>query len=547
MLKDKSEKSKLSAINLNTNMLFPIDKRKNHDPIWGGVGPYPYTNAGLEEFMKDSLNRNKLSIDEYYEYLINSLRNIRPIKISEFKKQDLYPKVQKLINTNPDLNIILDELNNDDNELLLVGDNRVSAITAVLGCGVIIMDGELGDTATFIPSEILTNIKSISYIFRQNIAYDVNGNQVDINSGDVARTKQDRQHLIIKDGSNVYKTQGTHFFPQASNNNRSKKPGNEYFLDETDIRYFVKIIQYYEFLQNCMIIKNHIFPKKNSTPSESSSQKLMGYSGLEIGMNQDNALSLIRATIDYTKYNALEIINCSTTEEFAKIKWKDDALEFIRDIQVATEGLMIAPPWTIAILKPKVFPDYPPTEPTDKLDIFVFIGDKLAMCGRYPDPKRSNDFHPDIISGQFQIEGNQHFNGLIRKYGNPKVVNLITDGRSNKHIQVLWDIQDQRVGAIIHLNEAAYSQELGGLTLTEQISGMPNRQIRRRGYLVPISMSNIKMDKVGKYPPSIRSIFYWTQDSGDEIAQQSKKVSQEIKQQQILLQESQINKTIDEL
>jgi len=537
MINDKSERKKLESIALDTNIINPIDNQSHLHPL-----------SRRAPSMKDLLNRDNIPIDEYYQLLINSFKDYKFTKISDLKKNESFPQIEKLIKSIPNPEKIQQELSNPDNQVLTIANKDAKVFGVIFANGFMIVEGRFGNSAAYFPSEILKNVNGISYTYSPRIATDIDGNEVDPNSSQVVASKPSRQKLTINYGNNVFTTLGTEHFPENDAISTSAKtPGKEYNLFVSDVLFFVKLIRYMEFLQNTMIVKNHIFPKKNIMASESSSQKLMGYSGLEIGMNQDNALSLIRATIDYTKYNALEIINCSSTEEFAKIKWKDDALEFIRDIQVATEGLMIAPPWTIAILKPKVFPDYPPTEPTDKLEIFVFIGEKLALCGRYPDPKRSNDLHPDIISGQFQIEGNQQFNGLIRKYGSPKVVNLITDGRSNNHIQVLWDIQDQRVGAIIHLNEAAYSQEEGGLTLTEQISGMPNRQIRRRGYLVPISMSNIKIDKVGKFPPSIHSIFYWTQDSGDEIAQQSKKVSQEIKQQQILLQESQINKTIDEL
>ena len=345
MVKDEAIKNKIAQLPLVTSF-------------------YTYKNA----FMVNDRGCEKkiVDINKYIDILGGPNFICNPEGLPTFEKlkgiPHIYSKIEDTLNKikNKTSSEFIKEISDSDNNYFAFsvyeenrGDPNNSALLIVCKSGLIMVStGENNIPAVIIPRDVLQRVSKINKIWRQN-------------GEGVARE-------WINDGAEIV-AGGIKYDVRSMSSNQ-----------DLDFKLY-QAINYYNALNNIDII-SHALSEKNSV-SDANTEKLMGYSGLSIGMPEDQALGIIRNSIDYTTYEGLIEMNCQTADKINQQQWGNDAKKYLTDIEVATRGLIITPPWKLFIVKPKSFDDrytfdnhYKGKLPSG--DIFVFTDSKLCVCGK---------------------------------------------------------------------------------------------------------------------------------------------------------------------
>jgi len=282
--------------------------------------------------------------------------------------------------------------------------------------------------------------------------------------------------------------------------------------------------------------------------SDYSGEKLMGYAGLELGMPQKEALEVIRMAMDYANYEPLIQIQCLKIGDIENQRVSRAVVEYICDMQLATNGVTLIPPWSMFLVMPK---DGDKIAGAHSLDVFVFVDSKLAICGRYPN-RRPNNLQPsdplEDKNDYIQLEA------LIKKYGSPEVALLVDKGGINeKHgFRLMWNNKNKLTGAYFKMPNAGVMLEPGSLSIADRIKSNQTLRVidgNNRGLILPFSLAEINLKPAfnGKAPTRLFYIYYWTQEAKLILTKRLEEFLANKKEQDQNNKESGLKKQMDNL
>jgi hypothetical protein len=251
--------------------------------------------------------------------------------------------------------------------------------------------------------------------------------------------------------------------------------------------------------------------------------KLIGYAGLAVGMPQEKALDLIRDSIDYSTHQSLQTFHCESVADFAARPFSRDALEYLSDLQLATGGLVLAPPWTMAFVAPRGSADG--VKGFGNHDVFYFQKGVLVACARYPNVKGTSLKYVGSKSFQKPSSDLTQFDALLSKYGDPEYCGVTTTGNHafreiGKYFQLIWRESSPHVGAVFERNSAKFVPHPGTLGVADRYTSLAAPQeILRRGVPVPVSLEEIDMSSAGplQSAPSLVCCYYWSAETAQRI------------------------------
>lgn len=377
------------------------------------------------------------------------------------------------------------------------------------------------EPAEFIPSSIIAKVKSIS----------VAGDNMRVSDGDWLEGVE-KVHIHCWDGAEFIMpfhsslTSFAHRDPSRSAHDHLAQA-----FDEHNKLHNLSILQKFT---------DAIAHKPNrDTPG------LLGYSGIRIGMPQQECLDVLRDSVDYLAFHPVETLNCLDAKEMDNIGDDGkldlnfagrersiallglemdhddgkDAINYLRDLQIASNGLTLVPPWTIATIRPTITDD--DSDYTKPTDVFVFKENRLVAIGRYPNTKTRGRRmgYPEPHKGQRVPHDHSHLNAMLKKYGEPfHLSGLFRDDIAPATFQLIWaDEAPVRVGGVFNRNGCAFVPfpHLG--EVVERVRKFNNTTfVHQRGQLIPIHQGELPdLSKTQGGTSSLSCAYYWDADSAE--------------------------------
>jgi hypothetical protein len=306
-------------------------------------------------------------------------------------------------------------------------------------------------------------------------------------------------------------------------------PVHRYFTFDFNraLNAFSHAFNLHKMLYNLSLLQNQL--NLTSQNANAVGTKLIGYPGLSIGMPQEDALSILRETIDYAKYQAIKTFNCESPEVLKKAQLLQDALGYLADLQFATGGLILAPPWTVAFVVPRS----PIGNETNigNHDVFYFQDKRLVACARYPNVNGSvsldgaNKFkHVGNSSFQKSTSDLTEMNALLEKYGSPSCSGISVVPRRTpelgNYFQLIWRDSVTNVGGVFKRNGAKFTPKPGTLDLADRfISIVDPQEVPGRGVSmeVPFDEIDFRSTRGVQGSPSLICTYYWTSETAKNV------------------------------
>lgn len=257
-------------------------------------------------------------------------------------------------------------------------------------------------------------------------------------------------------------------------------------------------------LQNLKVVQEKGKPVK--APEASTGKKFMGYSGLSIGMPEDGFLNLLREQVDFARFQPIITIECNAPKKLET----NGTRAYLNDIQAATNGLTLIPPWKIHLLSERVTesPDLP-----FRVDAFVCMDGKLVICGRYVRSCAQELGRSAYYPGDGTSYANVYFDALTTKYGQFSNAYALCGGRNNASLLLFWNAEGAlHVGAHFYAPPGVFTFA-DSETLPLRVKGMrPPRTVENRGAIVPIKADELNIAKL-KERQILYCMYFWNDDS----------------------------------
>lgn len=394
--------------------------------------------------------------------------------------------------------------------------------------GIILVDN-WDEPAAFIPAEVIAKAKSFSLV----------GSNIENRYGGYEGVEAFRIHC--DDGEE---------FTFPPHNSFSALLRGMMPSDSSPLARLAAAFNYHKALHNFSILQN--FMDATASKPSPDAPRLLGYTGIQIGMPQRECLDVLRDTVNYHTFHPVETLNCIDPADM-KSRDGDDALNYMRDLQIASNGLTLVPPWTMATIRPKA----PTTDPdhTRPTDVFVFKENRLVAIGRYPNTegsKSSRMGYPEHSDDQRAPKDHSQLKVMVEKYGEPFALSAVFSGQNNSNphtFQFLWAGKDPvRVGAVFKLNRGKFLPLPNNLKATDRIRNFGNTTyVDSRGHLIPIDGRELDFSGARDELSSLRCAYYWDADSAELLEKTASAHMASLVEKQQEIEKSKIQKITDEL
>lgn len=307
---------------------------------------------------------------------------------------------------------------------------------------------------------------------------------------------------------------------------------------------------YHKALHNLSILQN--FADSTAPKPNPDAPRFLGYTGIQIGMPQRECLEILRDSVDYHKVHPIETLNCLEPEDM-KSHDGNDAMNYLRDFQIASNGLTLVPPWTSATIRPRDQGEKP--DHSRPSDVFLFKENRLIAIGRYPNTKGSKSSrmgYPEYSDDQRAPKDHSQLNVMLDKYGEPFALSAVFPGPNSSNprtFQFLWAGEDPvRVGGIFNLNRGKFAPLPNNLKAADRIRNFNGTTyVHSRGHLIPIDGRELDFSNARDELSSLRCAYYWNADSAELLEKTSTAHMAGLIEKQQEIEKSKLQKITDEL
>lgn len=509
------------------------------DPILLGRLTLAPIDTTIYRYADSKFERVQLTKADYIKS-VTSLFGNQTLPTIRTLKQDheLFTKVSRI----PELNYIspeasrriANEIADEDSQFIsdspayLASGSGQSGSWLSCANGLILVDN-WDEPAAFIPASIIAKAKSFSLV----------GNNIENRYGGYEGVEAFRIHC--DDGEEFT------FPPHNSFGGllRGMSPGTDSPLAKLAVAF-----NYQKALHNLSILQK--FADAIAPKPQPDAPRFLGYTGIRFGMPQRECLDLLRNVVDYHTFHPVETLNCIDPEDMKSIDG-DDAMNYLRDLQIASNGLTLVPPWTIATIRPRASAEG--SEHTRPTDVFIFKENRLVAIGRYPNTKGSKSSrmgYPEFSDDQRAPKDHSQLNVMLEKYGEPFALSAVFQGPNNSNpetFQFLWASEDPvRVGGVFELNRGKFAPLPTNLKAADRIRNLSNTTlVQSRGHVVPIDGRELDFSTARNELSSLRCAYYWDADSAELLEKTASAHMAGLIEKQQEIEKSKIQKITDEL
>ena len=509
------------------------------DPILLGRLTLAPIDTTIYRYADSKFERVQLTKADYIKS-VTSLFGNQTLPTIRTLKQDheLFTKVSRI----PELNYIspeasrriANEIADEDSQFIsdspayLASGSGQSGSWLSCANGLILVDN-WDEPAAFIPASVIAKAKSFSLV----------GNNIENRYGGYEGVEAFRIHC--DDGEEFT------FPPHNSFGGllRGMSPGTDSPLAKLAVAF-----NYQKALHNLSILQN--FADATAPKPQPDAPRFLGYTGIRFGMPQRECLDLLRNIVDYHTFHPVEALNCIDPEDMKSIDG-DDAMNYLRDLQIASNGLTLVPPWTIATIRPRASAEG--SEHTRPTDVFIFKENRLVAIGRYPNTKGSKSSrmgYPEFSDDQRAPKDHSQLNVMLEKYGEPFALSAVFQGPNNSNpetFQFLWAGEDPvRVGGVFQLNRGKFAPLPTNLKAADRIRNLSNTTlVQSRGHVVPIDGRELDFSTARNELSSLRCAYYWDADSAELLEKTASAHMARLIEKQQEMEKSKIQKITDEL
>jgi len=509
------------------------------DPILLGRLTLAPIDSTIYRFADSKFERIQLSKADYIKSVTalfgnQTLPSIRTLK----QDHELFSKVSRI----PELNYISPEASrriaaeiaDEDSQFLsdspayLASGSGQSGSWISCANGLILVDN-WEEPAAFIPASIITKARSFSLV----------GKNIENRYGGYEGVEAFR--ITCEDGEE---------FTFPPHNSFGSLLQGMMPSDRSPLAKLAVAFNYHKALHNLSILQN--FTDATAPNTDPNAPRFLGYSGIRFGMPQQECLDVLRDSLDYHSLHPIEILNCLDADDMRSMDG-NDAMNYLRDFQIASNGLTLVPPWTIATIRPRSSGNAPDhTRPTD---IFLFKENRLAAIGRYPNTKGSKSSrmgYPGYGDDQRAPKDHSQLNVMLEKYGEPFGLSAIFHGPNNSNpqtFQFLWAGKDPiRIGGVFNLNRGKFVPLPQNLKAADRIRNFNNTTyVHSRGHLIPIAGRELDFSSARDELSSLRCAYYWDADSAELLEKTSSAYLAALLEKQREVEKSKLQKITDEL